>query len=70
MFGLPELVELRCSGFVLRWRSRGIVDVSYDVEYRIAMGESLQTFATGDRLKLTGQGWKIAQPLLLAERAP
>ena len=33
-------------------------------EFRLAMGEALQRFDTGDRLALTARGWKIAQPLI------
>lgn len=70
MLGLPSLVELRCRDFRLQWLHGGQVDVSYAIEYRIAMGDSLQRFPSGDRLHLTGQGWKIARPLLLASERP
>jgi hypothetical protein len=70
MLGLPSLVELRCRDFRLRWLPGGQVDASYDIEYRIAMGEPLQHFASGDRLHLTGTGWKIARPLLVASQRP
>jgi len=70
MLGLPDLVELRCRDFRLRWLPGGQVDLSYAIEYRIAMGESLQRFASGDRLHLTGTGWKIARPLLVAAEHP
>jgi len=70
MLGLPSLVELRCRDFQLRWLPGGQVDLRYAIEYRIAMGESLQSFASGDRLHLTGTGWKIAHPLLVAAERP
>jgi hypothetical protein len=70
MLGLPELVELRCRDFRLHWLPGGQVDLNYDIEYRIAMGESLQRFASGDRLYLTGTGWKIARPLVVAAQRP
>lgn len=69
MIALPELVELRCRDFRVRDRGRGQVDVAYVVEYRVAMGDSLASFVTGDRLHLTQRGWKIAHPLLLASRS-
>ena len=65
MLQLPELVELRCRDFRVSWRGRGIVDVHYDVEYRITLADSLAHFSTGDRLRLTGAGWKIEQPIFL-----
>ena len=64
MLGLPDLVELRCRDFSVVHRSSGTVDVTYKVEYRVAMGDSLARFGTGDRLQLTSSGWKIARPLL------
>ncbi len=70
MLGLPELVELRPCDFRIRWLHGGQVDLSYSIEYRIAMGEPLQRFSSGDRLHLTGMGWKIARPLLVAEERP
>ncbi len=66
MLPLPDLVELRPRNFVLHWRRGGTVDVGYDVEYRVAMGDSLQHYPTGDQLVLTGAGWKIARPLFVA----
>ena len=66
MLALPDLVELRPRDFVLHWRHGGIVDVGYAVEYRVAMGDSLRRFPTGDQLQLTGVGWKIGRPLLVA----
>ena len=68
MLALPDLVELRCRDFQLDYRSGGHVDVNYRIEYRISMGDSLASFPTGDRLSLTGSGWKIALPLMLASR--
>jgi hypothetical protein len=68
MLGLPDLVELRPRDFTVADRGSGIVDVTYSVEYRPSMGDSLQRFPTGDRLELTGGGWKIARPLLVASR--
>lgn len=68
MLALPDLVELRARDFQVLWRRGGAVDLLYQVEYRIAMGDSLQRFSTGDRLELTGSGWKIAHPLLFASR--
>ena len=68
MLGLPDLVELRTRDFDVHWRGGGIVDVAYNVEYRVAMGDSLQKFPTGDQLELTGSGWKISRPLLVAAR--
>ena len=68
MLSLPDMVELRPRAFVLSWRGRGVVDVGYEIEYRVEMGDSLQRFATGDQLELTGRGWKIAHPLLFAAR--
>jgi hypothetical protein len=65
MLQLPDLVELRCRDFRLAWRGRGIVDVEYDVEYRVTLGDSLARFATGDRLRFVGTGWKIERPLLM-----
>ena len=70
MLALPNLVELRCRDFELGFQGRGVVDVAYRVEYRIAMGEPLTSFSTGDRLQLTGRGWKIARPLLVASQRP
>jgi hypothetical protein len=70
MMQLPNLVELRCSGFRLAWRGQGIVDVNYDVEYRITLRDSLARFPTGDRLNFTDGGWKIDRPLVLASRRP
>jgi hypothetical protein len=70
MLSLPSFVELRCRDFDLQWRRGSTVDVSYKVEYRVAMGDSLQRFPTGDRLVLTAQGWKISHPLLFAGRNP
>lgn len=68
MLALPELVELRCRDFRLRHRGAGVVDLEYRIEYRVAMRDSIASFASGDRLHLTGRGWKIAQPLLFAGR--
>jgi hypothetical protein len=68
MLSLPDLVELRCRDFRLTWQGGGVVDVLYNVEYRVAMGDSLQSFPTGDRLNLTSGGWKIALPLFAAAR--
>jgi len=68
MLSLPDMVELRPRSFVLSWRGRGVVDVGYEVEYRVEMGDSLQRFPTGDQLELTGAGWKISRPLLFASR--
>ncbi len=70
VMALPDLVELRCRDFHLRYRDQGRVDLSYIVEYRIAMGDSLAHFTTGDCLHLTGRGWKIAHPLLVASERP
>jgi hypothetical protein len=70
MLGLPSVVELHCRDFDLRWGTSGSVDVSYAVVYRIGLRDSLQRFTTGDRLVLTGEGWKISQPLLFAARTP
>jgi hypothetical protein len=67
MLPLPELVELRCRDFRIQDRGRGQVDVSYTVEYRVAMGEPLAWFETGDRLNLTHGGWKIDRPLMLVQ---
>lgn len=64
MLPLPELVELRCRDFQVRDRGRGQVDVTYTVEYRVAMGRPLSRFPSGDRLCLTRGGWKIQRPLL------
>jgi len=69
MVGLPDLVELRCRDFSVNDRGRGLVDVSYTVEYRVSMRDSLAHFRTGDRLMLTPRGWRITVPLLLADRA-
>jgi hypothetical protein len=69
MLYLPELVELRCRDFSVRWQGGGVVDVVYQVEYRITLADSLQRFPTGDRLHFTGGGWKIAFPLLAAARS-
>lgn len=68
MLALPDMVELRCRDFDVHWQGGGVVDVLYRVEYRVAMGDSLQRFPTGDRLHFTGGGWKIAFPLLAATR--
>lgn len=65
MLGLPDLVELRPRDFRIEWRGRGIADVQYDIEYRVNLCDSLARFATGDRLRFTGNGWKIERPLLL-----
>jgi hypothetical protein len=65
MLHLPDMVELRCRDFRLEWRGRGIVDVAYDVEYRVSFDDSLARFPTGDRLRFTRSGWKIERPLLL-----
>jgi hypothetical protein len=70
MFTLPDLVELRCRNFALEWQPGGSVDVSYQVEYRITLSDSLARFSTGDRLDLTGSGWRISRPLLVATRQP
>lgn len=70
MLALPDLVELRCRDFRLHYREQGMVDVSYKIEYRIAMGDSLARFSTGDRLQLTGEGWKISRPLLALSERP
>jgi hypothetical protein len=67
MLALPDLVELRPRDFRLAWRGRGIVDVEYDIEYRVSLSDPLARFATGDRLRFTGAGWKIERPLLLVE---
>ena len=67
MMALPDLVELRCIDFEIADRGRGSVDVSYTIQYRTQMGESLAAFRTGDRLILTHQGWKISTPLLMAK---
>jgi hypothetical protein len=68
MLSLPDLVELRCRDFRVADRGRGIVDVLYTVEYRVAMGDSLNHFRSGDRLRLTREGWKIQQPVFVARR--
>jgi len=70
MFVLPNLVELHCRNFKLVWQPGGMVDVNYQVEYRITLGDSLSRFPTGDRLNLTGSGWRIARPLIVAARQP
>jgi len=70
MQALPPLVELHCRDFVRHGEQRGRVDLAYRIEYRTAMGESLASFATGDRLAWTQSGWKIARPLLVAARTP
>jgi hypothetical protein len=67
---LPPVVELRCRDFVRRETRPGRVDLAYRVEYRTAMGDSLASFATGDRLSWTNGGWKIARPLLFAAATP
>ena len=67
MLPLPDLVELRCRDFRIEDRGRGQVDVIYRVEYRVAMGEPLAGFETGDRLCLTNGGWKIDRPLFLLQ---
>lgn len=64
MLRLPDLVELRCRDFRVSDRGRGLVDVTYTVEYRVGMGDSLNRFPSGDRLCLTRDGWKIKNPLL------
>jgi hypothetical protein len=64
MLQLPELVELRCRDFRVSSHGRGVVDVAYDIEYRITLADSLARFATGDRLRFTRAGWKIERPLL------
>jgi hypothetical protein len=66
MLPLPDLVELRVRDFRVADRGRGQVDVAYKVEYRVAMGDSLEHFETGDRLSLTHTGWKIDRPILVA----
>lgn len=66
MMSLPSVVELHCSDFQLTWRGGGTMDVTYDVVYRMQMGDSLQRFVSGDRMQLTGEGWKIARPMLVA----
>jgi len=63
MLTLPDLVELRCRDFTVAQRGRGLVDVTYLVEYRVGMGDSLRRFPSGDRLCLTQDGWKIQHPL-------
>ena len=68
MLRLPDLVELRCRDFRVADRGRGVVDVTYVVEYRVSMGDSLREFASGDRLCLTRSGWKIQGPLFAARR--
>jgi hypothetical protein len=70
MLALPEVVELRPRDFVVEWGAGGTADVHYRIEYRITLGDSLASFATGDRLSLTSTGWKIAHPLLLADARP
>ena len=67
MVPLPQLVELRCRDYQVADRGRGQVDVLYTVEYRVGMCDSLASFATGDRLQFTNRGWKIHQPLFIAE---
>jgi hypothetical protein len=59
-------LELRVRDFRVADRGRGQVDVAYKVEYRVAMGDSLEHFETGDRLSLTHTGWKIDRPILVA----
>jgi hypothetical protein len=66
MVPLPDMVELRCRDFAVADRGRGIVDVTYTVEYRVGMGDSLRRFTSGDRLCLTRGGWKIERPLFAA----
>lgn len=68
ILGLPDLVELRCRDFRAHHRGAGVVDLEYRIEYRVALRDSLASFSSGDRLRLTGRGWKIAQPLLFAAR--
>lgn len=68
MLRLPDLVELRCRDFRVADRGRGVVDVTYVVEYRVSMGDSLHEFPSGDRLCLTHAGWKIQGPLFTARR--
>ena len=68
MLRLPDLVELRCRDFRVADRGRGVVDVTYIVEYRVSMGDSLREFPSGDRLCLTQSGWKIQGPLFAARR--
>jgi len=68
MLPLPDLVELRCRDFRIADRGRGVVDVLYTVEYRVSMGDSLNRFPSGDRLRLTRGGWKIQQPVFVARR--
>lgn len=68
MLQLPELVELRCRDFELQEHSPGVVDLSYHIEFRVALTDSLARFPTGDRLRLTSSGWKIERPLLLAAK--
>jgi len=67
---LPEVVELRCRDFRIAPRGRGVVDVEYRVEFRVALTDSLARFPTGDRLQLTASGWKIERPLLVAAQRP
>jgi len=70
MQSLPPLVELHCRDFERRDAHRDRVDLAYRIEYRTTMGDSLASFATGDRLTWTQSGWKIARPLLVAARTP
>lgn len=70
MQALPPLVELHCRDFVRRESEAGRVDLSYRIEYRTVMGDTLASFPTGDRLSWTQSGWKIARPLLFAGRTP
>ena len=69
MLRLPDLVELRCRDFRVAWRGAGVADVQYDVEFRVAMTDSLTRFPTADRLRFTAHGWKIDRPLLVASSA-
>jgi hypothetical protein len=68
LLALPDLVELRCRDFHVEWMPDGTADVSYQVEYRITLSDSLNRFPTGDRVNLTGNGWRIAHPLMMASR--
>ena len=68
MLRLPDLVELRCRDFDVVDRGRGVVDVTYTVEYRVGMGDSLREFRSGDRLCLTRSGWKIQAPIIAPSR--
>jgi len=68
MQGLPPLVELHCRDFVRQASEAGRVDLAYRIEYRTTMGDTLASFPTGDRLSWTPSGWKIASPLLFANR--